>query len=1083
MKFNRLIKSVVLMVAGAFAPGLILADDIEVYGADGHSTSLPNVLFIIDVSGSMRDATDGEDPSSGELSKLDILQDVLSEVLDNSAGKINAGLLYFNDETSGIKWPISDLNSKASAIDPDLPVEFSNKDALKNIVKHVGAWDRTNYVSALTEAVQYFSGDEVWLNNWGWQGAFVPPKWQSESNRYSQDWPEKWTPIPASYSPQNAFQPGSARPNPAVGQCWDLNYYTDSNYNECEGEELVTPLECTYSPPGNYTSNSCDVDEICNSWDNEGGCTNTYCPDGHMQSNSYYSNGGRNCKYNIGTWETPNYVSPIASSCQKNYIILLSDGLPTINFTHKKALNILGLPNVESCENMGSLFFDDASYTYGNCAAELVEHLATTELVPSIAASHVNTYTIGFGLLGDDATKGTNFLTHLASKGGGEFFAADSYESLVTSFSTIIDSISGETDDFGGISVGVRNSSFSNDNRAFLNVFKPSSNRSWLGNLKGYFVSEDGLLDLTGSPLLNSDGTVKKEAQSFWSQSPDGAEVSQGGFSSQLVKQSRNLYTYTGSGAPNNVALKTTAKEHQLAASNSLVTTALLGVADNTARTEILDWVNSAPLADPLHTKPVIAKYASGEVIFTMTNLGFIHAVDAENPREFNNTNGGNELYAFIPPELLANLNQIKTNLSTGSHIYGLDGEITVHHNDDNSDGIINSGELARLYIGMRRGGSNYYALDISNKTSPKLLWQISGGEGDFADMGQSWSRMLLTTLKSGSAKDVLIFGGGYDVGEDAKTSRSSGKGNRVYIVDAATGEHIWSVGSGASGEHAADMIYSVPSDITAIDINGNGFTDHLYFGDMGGQLWRVKFEENLGASGVPNNNFTSNASVQRIADFGASANRKFFYAPSVSLMSGQGENYLAISIGSGNRAHPLNKTVEDMVFMIRDPLDTTIKSTLLLSDLYDATNNLIGQGSDKAAERAVMQAADGWYMKLGIGEKSLSKVLVYDRKLRFTTYQPTESVELTCSATNTPSKARYYVMNLGDATPASDSTVDESELTKDDRAREISVQGIASEPKLIFPPDGNTVEVYVGKENVSTVGQSVKQIYWKQVH
>lgn len=1083
MKLNKLIKSILLLALGAFFPGLILADDIEVYGAEGHSTSLPNVLFIIDVSGSMREATDGEDPSVGEPSKLDILKDVLSEVLDNSAGKINAGLLYFNDETSGIKWPISDLNTQASTIDSDLPAGMTNKDALKNIVEHVGAWDRTNYVSALTEAVQYFSGDEVWLNNWSWQGAFLPPQWDSESNRYSQGWPEKWTPIKASYSPQDAFQAGSARPNPAIGQCWDLNYYTNNNYNECEGQELVTPLQCTYSPPGDYTSTRCDVEEICNSWDNEGGCISTYCPDGHMQSNSYYSNGGRNCKYNIGTWETPHYVSPIGSSCQKNYIILLSDGLPTINFTHNKALDILGLPNVESCEDMGTRFFEDATYSYGNCAAELVEHLASTDLVASIASSHVNTYTIGFGLLGKDAKKGSNYLTHLATKGGGEYFAADSYDSLVSSFSSIIDSISGEIDDFGGVSVGVRNESFSHDNRAFINVFKPSSKRSWAGNLKGYFVTGNGLLDLAGNAVLNPDGSISEGAHSFWSQKPDGANVSKGGLSSNLNTASRNLYTYTGAAGAINVPLSTPGKLNDLDPSNSRLTNALLGVADSATRTEVLNWVRSAPLADPLHSKPVIAKYSSGEVIFTMTNMGFIHAVDGENPREFNNTNGGHELFAFIPPVLLPNLKQIKTNLSTGAHIYGLDGDITVHHKDDNNDGLINSGEVARLYIGMRRGGSHYYALDISNKTSPKLLWSITGGEGAFSDMGQSWSRMLLTTLKSGSAKDVLIFGGGYDDGEDAKTSRSSGKGNRVYIVDAATGQHIWSVGAGAPGLNAADMIYSIPTDIAAIDINGNGFTDHLYFGDMGGQLWRVKFEENLGSSGAPSNNFSSNASVHKIADFGESANRKFFYPPSVSLMSGYGDNYLAISIGSGNRAHPLNGSVGDMIFMVRDTLKTPLMSTLKLSDLYDATNNLVGEGSDKAAQRASMQSADGWYMKLGAGEKSLSKLLVYDRKLRFTTYQPTESVAQICNATGSSSKSRYYVMNLADATPASDTTVDESELTKDDRANQISAQGIASEPKLIFPPDGNTVEVYVGKENVSTVSQDVKQLYWKQLH
>ena len=1083
MKFRKIVNQALILAFGITLSGAIVADDIEIYGSNASSASLPNVLFIIDISGSMREGTDGQDPSPGQLSKLEILQSVFSEVLDSSSGKINAGLLYFNDETSGIKWPVSDLNSPASSIDSDLPAEMTSKDALKNLVENVGAWDRTNYVSALTEAVQYFSGDEVWLNNWDWQGSFVPPYWDADEARYSQEWPEKWTPIKASYLPQDAFQTGSARPNPAVGTCRDLNYYEDSNYSECEGEELVTPLDCTYFPPGEYTGTSCDVEPICESWDNEGGCLSTQCPDGHMKTNTYYSNGSRSCKYNIGTWETPRYDSPIGSSCQKNYIILLSDGLPTINPANQRALEILNLPSVNSCENMGSKFFGDTDYTYANCVSELVEHLATEDLVPSVPQSNVNTFTIGFGLLGDDAVKGTNFLTHLATKGGGEFFAANSYDSLIESFNNIIDSISGEVDDFGGISVGIRNASFSNDNRAFINIFKPSAKRAWPGNLKGYFVSGDGLLDVEGKPVLGADGSIIEDASSFWSPSADGANVSKGGLSETIKKASRNLYTYTGSVDPDDVKLNSTANTHTLHVSNSLVTKALLGVSDDKTRTEVLDWVKTAPLTDPLHTKPVIAKYSNGEVVFTMTNLGFIHAVNAEDPRAFNDVSGGDELYAFIPPELLPNLHQIKTNLSTGSHIYGLDGQITVHHEDTNGDGVINRNEIARLYFGMRRGGTNYYALDISNKTSPKLLWRIKGGEGDFSAMGQSWSRMLLTTLKSGSDKRVLIFGGGYDESEDVNTTRIAGKGNRVYVVDANSGQHIWSVGSGASGLNAADMVYSIPSDITAIDINGNGHTDHLFFGDVGGQLWRVKFEETLDSNGAPTNNFTSKASVKRIGDFGASANRKFFYPPSVSLMSNRGENYLAVSVGSGNRAHPLDRSVQDMIFMLRDSLDVPLQSTLQLSDLYDATNNLVGQGSNKDAERALMQAEDGWYMKLSTGEKSLSKLVVYDRKLRFTTYQPTEAIAQSCSVTSSASKGHYYVMNLVDATPSSDQIDDYTELTKENRSMNISIQGIPSEPNIIFPPDRNSVEVFVGKQKISTVSQDVKRLYWKQVN
>ena len=119
--------------------------------------------------------------------------------------------------------------------------------------------------------------------------------------------------------------------------------------------------------------------------------------------------------------------------------------------------------------------------------------------------------------------------------------------------------------------------------------------------------------------------------------------------------------------------------------------------------------------------------------------------LNASTPKTYSDYSGGEELFAFMPQELLPNLQQIKTNLATGSHIYGLDGAITLRHDDSDGDRVIDSGERAILYFGMRRGGNHYYALEVSDINNPKLLWKISGGAGDFINLGQTWSRMVLT--------------------------------------------------------------------------------------------------------------------------------------------------------------------------------------------------------------------------------------------------------------------------------------------------------------------------------------------------
>ena len=59
----------------------------------------------------------------------------------------------------------------------------------------------------------------------------------------------------------------------------------------------------------------------------------------------------------------------------------------------------------------------------------------------------------------------------------------------------------------------------------------------------------------------------------------------------------------------------------------------------------------------------------------------------------------------------------------------------------------------------MRRGGNSYYALDVSDRTKPKLAWSIEGGSGDFAQLGQSWSRMIPARIqKDGVLKNRETF-------------------------------------------------------------------------------------------------------------------------------------------------------------------------------------------------------------------------------------------------------------------------------------------------------------------------------------
>ncbi len=79
------------------------------------------------------------------------------------------------------------------------------------------------------------------------------------------------------------------------------------------------------------------------------------------------------------------------------------------------------------------------------------------------------------------------------------------------------------------------------------------------------------------------------------------------------------------------------------------------------------------------------------------------------------NAETGVEEWLFMPQALLANQVDLMNN-NSGDHLYGIDGHITHWINDEDDDGTIepDDGDKVWIFFGMRRGGKNYYALDVT---------------------------------------------------------------------------------------------------------------------------------------------------------------------------------------------------------------------------------------------------------------------------------------------------------------------------------------------------------------------------------
>lgn len=807
-----------------------------------------------------------------------------------------------------------------------------------------------------------------------------------------------------------------------------------------------------------------------------------------------------------GVMQGATYDSPIDYQCQKNFVILLTDGEPTYD-TDADSL-IEGLPSFSATTGAASCT--------GNCLDELADYMYTKDCSTLQDKQNVITYTIGFNT-------NQTLLNNAATKGGGKYYTADNTAELTDAFTTIVTEIMAINSTFVAPAVTVNAfNRFTHRDELYFALFRPSGHPKWNGNVKRFRLAGNPpvIVDRFGVPAIDDNtGFFKPSVTSFWTDpvdAPDGDAVEKGGAASRLTLV-RPMYTYTGDTAPSEVDL--TQSAHAVATTNTALSATLLGDANMSAsrRTNLINWMKGVDvldddsdndstdarrfMGDPLHTKPVLVTYGGTDAdpditLYSATNHGYLHAI---------NTTNGSEVFSFMPKELLPQIATLYDDNAGNDHPYGLDGPLTTWFNDVNGNGILLSGnnpepnEHVYLYLGMRRGGSNYYALDVSNRSTPLLKWMISGQSGDFKELAQTWSSM--TTAKvtfNGSERMVLFFGGGYDTNQDSAVAAGvDSKGRAIYMVDAATGAKLWQAGPAGSGNASgddpslvlSDMTYSIPSDVRIIDIDGDGIRDRIYVGDMGGRIWRIDINpDNTGAS-----DFASGGILANLGGAAAAGSRRFYYAPDVSMS--KDKQFLSIAIGSGYRAQPTNKDVHDAFFVVRDKnvfapatdaSGNPVYTATTLSDMFNATSNIIGEGTTAQidAARADLDSKNGFYIELKsgntwLGEKVLAKSITFSGSVMFTTFTPIANTQVAaCSPSQGQAKA--YLISVLDGTPVRDMNNSGGDLTDEDRAMDLVRGGIPPEPKLLIHENGPVVLIGTEKGPDPNFVLTPRKLRWK---
>ncbi len=522
----------------------------------------------------------------------------------------------------------------------------------------------------------------------------------------------------------------------------------------------------------------------------------------------------------------------------------------------------------------------------------------------------------------------------------------------------------------------------------YISSFIPDDTPFWRGNLKAYTLNSDGTfpVDADGNPL---------NASLIWDAVVQLKNTASG---------NRRIYTYLNNALTEFVYSNITNAD--LDVSSDLERENLINHIRGIDAYDIDQDLNFAEerdwkLGDIFHSNAVIVgspnRYfedsgfsGPGEfydtyksrtkVIIVGADDGMLHAFNAGT---------GVEEWAFIPPSVLKNLKLIPS-----AHTYYVDSSPKV------SDVWIYTGVGDKtktkdewrtiLICGLRKGGKQYFALDITDTLNPIFLWEFpkSNDAVTLAKVGQSWSEPAIGRVKiehdPGLGTDlyerwVAFIGGGFDPNE-TKTIKAV-IGRAFFVIDIKTGDVIWEYSRDDSVTYPVDdqrryMTYSFPAPATVVDTNYDSYVDKVYIGDLGGQMWA--FDVSFNAITKKSDTLWS---AKRLTEPPASNSEKHpvFYQPAVAF----DDNRIPwVYYGTGDRENPTDTTnPPEFFYGVEDDGQ----------GVYPRRENQELQEISSINTFTPNPSKKGWYLILEhsaqLVEKVLAKPVVFDNIVYFTTY------------------------------------------------------------------------------------------------
>ena len=558
--------------------------------------------------------------------------------------------------------------------------------------------------------------------------------------------------------------------------------------------------------------------------------------------------------------------------CQYNWLIVLTDGADTEKGNPAEAVRKLYHENITASEDRQR----------GLPVRTLVIGLIDPEEMTELAGTLENMADLGWdGQVGEADPEDPS---------PGAFFSTD-IESLIYTFRRIFEIIQASRTTSGAPMVSPARTE-AGDSSIYVASFLPQNSAQWKGHLFQYTVGEDGALDEdanwdASSTLQELEPGGRKIFTVDWAGMPSPKAQGLGG--------GTNLVNFDGSASLMDEV--TGSGEYSLSSDFLALFISWVRGFDIWNENPASTGGHRYMFADVYHggvteVGPPRANYPSqayadfaashaerDKILYLQSNAGLLHAIDPEN--------NGAEKWAFIPPNVLGNgrLLGLKGEFANDGKVevynrtpsiprYLLDGPLV-------AEDVLMGGEWRTILVGLLGyGGQGLYALDVTEPEEPVFLWAVENNivtpdgssalgadsrkihywkksrslQADYtihphAEVGEELDyRGLYRTLSTPIVANAAgVVNGGQGLWEDrwvavmgnghpGNFGGNPGRGT-VYMIDVQSGEILRKLSAQDSG--GANVLKPVCSPVTGFGRSmATRLLDHLYAGDIGGNVY-----------------------------------------------------------------------------------------------------------------------------------------------------------------------------------------------------------------------------------------------------